>query len=119
MNQADWFDTTNPPTNVTDAVVQSEVKAYIAGHGVDYNAIYEVFTPSTSYSSNGSSTSCGGPSLAYCAYHSNYTDASGKRVWSTGWHPVGPMPPLRFPPTPLGTFDTPDNPANDQATRPR
>ena len=29
-----------------------------------------MFIPSTSYSSNGTSTSCGGPSLAYCAYHS-------------------------------------------------
>lgn len=80
VNQADWFDTSNPPTNVTDAVVQSEVKAYIAGHGVDYNAIYEVFTPSSSYSSDGTSTSCGGPNLSYCAYHSHYTDASGKNV---------------------------------------
>ena len=80
VNQADWFDTSAPPTNVTDSIVQSEVKAYIAGHGVDYNAIYEVFTPSSSYSSDGSSTSCGGPNLAYCAYHSNYTDAAGKRV---------------------------------------
>ena len=33
------------------------------------STIYEVVIPSTSYSSSGSSTSCGGPSLAYCAYH--------------------------------------------------
>jgi len=79
-NQADWFDTTTPPTNVTDAIVQSEVKAYIAGHGVDYNTIYEVFLPSGSYSSDGTSTSCGGPNLSYCAYHSHYVDASGKNV---------------------------------------
>lgn len=79
-SQADWFDNSTPPTNVTDAAVQAEVKAYIASHGVDYNAIYEVFLPASSYSSDGSSTSCGGPNLAYCAYHYNYTDAAGKRV---------------------------------------
>jgi len=80
VGQADWFDNSTPPTNVTDSIVQSEVKAYIASHGVDYNAIYEVFLPASSYSSDGSSTSCGGPNLAYCAYHYNYTDAAGKRV---------------------------------------
>jgi len=80
VGQADMFDTTTPPTNVTDAIVQSEVKKYVAANGVDYNAIYEVFLPASSYSSDGSSTSCGGPNLAYCAYHYNYTDAAGKRV---------------------------------------
>ena len=78
--QADSFDTTTPPTNVTDATVQSEVQRYIAANGVDYNSVYEVFLPSSSYSSDGSSTSCGGPNLAYCAYHSHYVDASGKNV---------------------------------------
>ena len=78
--QADWFDTSTPPTNVSDTTVQNEVKAYVAGHGVDYNAIYEVFIPPSSYSSDGTATSCGGPQLQYCAYHSNYTDAAGKRV---------------------------------------
>jgi hypothetical protein len=77
---ADWFDTTTPPTNVTDAVVQSEVQSYVATHGVDYGAIYEVFIPSTSYSSSGTSTSCGGPSLAYCAYHSHYVDGASRNV---------------------------------------
>jgi hypothetical protein len=80
VGQADMFDTTTPPTNVTDATVQSEVKKYVAANGVDYNAIYEVFLPSSSYSSDGTSTSCGGPHLAYCAYHSHYVDASGKNV---------------------------------------
>ena len=80
INQADWFDTSTPPTNVTDAIVQQEVQRYVAAHGVDYNAIYEVFLPSTSYSSDGTSTSCGGPSLAYCAYHSHYVDGSGQNV---------------------------------------
>jgi hypothetical protein len=69
---ADWFDSSTPPTNVTDAAVQGEVQRYLATHAVDYNTVYEVFIPSTSYSSSGSSTSCGGPSLAYCAYHSYY-----------------------------------------------
>ena len=54
----------------TDAIVQSEVLAYLATHAVDDSTIYEVFIPSTSYSSSGSQTSCGGPALAYCAYHS-------------------------------------------------
>jgi hypothetical protein len=67
---ADYFDTTTPPVNCTDAVVQAEVKKVIAAQGsTDYSAIYEVFIPSGSYSSDGSSTSCGGPNLAYCAYH--------------------------------------------------
>jgi len=82
-SQADWFDASNPPTNVSDSLVQSEVKAYIAAHGVDYNAIYEVFLPSGSFSSDGNQGSCGatgGVTLAYCAYHSSYTDAAGKKV---------------------------------------
>jgi len=69
--QADWFDTSTPPTNVTDAIVQSEVNAYLSGHGGNNaSTVYEVFIPSTSYSSSGNSTSCGGPFLQYCAYHS-------------------------------------------------
>ncbi|HSY50898.1 MAG TPA: hypothetical protein VLC46_18990 [Thermoanaerobaculia bacterium] len=77
----DYFDTTTPPTNVTDAIVQSEVKKVITAHGsTDYSAIYEVFIPSGSYSSDGSSTSCGGPNLQYCAYHFYYTDGAGKHV---------------------------------------
>ena len=73
---ADWFDTSAPPTNVTDAAVQGEVQRYLASHTVDYSTVYEVFIPRTSYSSNGSSTSCGGPSLAYCAYHGFYGSGS-------------------------------------------
>jgi hypothetical protein len=69
---ADFFDTTTPPTNVTDATVQSEVQKYLQTHAVDYSTVYEVFIPSTSYSSDGSATSCGGPRLTYCAYHSYY-----------------------------------------------
>src|SRR6185295_11529383 len=66
---ADWFDTSTPPTNVTDAIVQSKVNQYLSTHTFNASTVYEVVIPSTSYSSSGSSTSCGGPSLAYCAYH--------------------------------------------------
>jgi hypothetical protein len=69
----DGFDTSTPPTNVTDADVQAEVLGYLSSHAFDASTIYEVFIPSSSYSSSGSSTSCGGPSLAYCAYHGYFT----------------------------------------------
>ncbi|HEX3531473.1 MAG TPA: hypothetical protein VH988_30810 [Thermoanaerobaculia bacterium] len=70
---ADAFDCTAPPTNVTDTKVKSHVTTYLSTHTFDNSAIYEVVIPSTSYSSSGTSTSCGGPSLAYCAYHSSYS----------------------------------------------
>ena len=70
---ADWFDTSTPPTNVTDSTVQGEVNAYLATHAFDGNAVYEVFIPPGSYSSSGSSTSCGGPNLQYCAYHGHFS----------------------------------------------
>jgi hypothetical protein len=66
----DWFDTSAPPTNVTDSAVRSKVNAYLTTHTFDSNTIYTVVIPKTSYSSSGTSTSCGGPGLAYCAYHS-------------------------------------------------
>jgi len=81
--QADWFDTSAPPQNVTDTWVQTEVKAFVSQFGVDYNAVYEVVLPSTSFSSDGSSASCGATSgfnLAYCAYHSHYVDGAGQNV---------------------------------------
>jgi len=71
----DKFDTSTPPTNVTDAAVQAEVKKYFGG-AENTNTIYQVYIPSTSYSSDGTSTSCGGPSLSYCAYHGNFADGS-------------------------------------------
>lgn len=71
----DKFDATTPPAAVTDALVQAEVKKYFGG-AEDANTIYEVFIPIGSYSKDGSSTSCGGPSLAYCAYHGNFADGS-------------------------------------------
>ena len=95
--QSDWFDTTNPlPSsgNVTDATVQAEVKRYVAGHGTNYSTVYEVFlpkyVPGTStlvYSSDGSSTSCGGPGLAYCAYHSSYYNGSSYVKYSIEPYP--------------------------------
>jgi hypothetical protein len=74
---SDWFDTSTPPTNVTDSTVRAEVNRYFSGgHGTFNNStIYEVVTPSSSYSSNGTSTSCGGPGLAYCAYHSHFSSS--------------------------------------------
>jgi hypothetical protein len=73
----DYFDTSTPPTNVTDAAVQGEVLKYLglAGNTFDNSTIYEVFIPSSSYSSSGSSTSCGGPNLQYCAYHGHFSNA--------------------------------------------
>src|ERR1051325_3810798 len=80
-NKADYFDTSTPPANVSDSTVQAEVQKVVAAQGgADYAAIYEVFIPSGSYSSSGSSTSCGGPNLQYCAYHSHYVDGSGRNV---------------------------------------
>ena len=71
------YDSSTPPTNASDAAIQSEVAKIVGQVGYDPNAIYEVFLPSTSYSSDGSSTSCGGPNLAYCAYHYNYSSSQG------------------------------------------
>jgi hypothetical protein len=83
----DWFDTSTPPTNVTDTVIQSEVNRYLATHAYNSSTIYEVVIPRTSYSSSGSSTSCGGPSLAYCAYHGSYSSASGAVIYSIQPYP--------------------------------
>ncbi len=96
----DWFDTSTPPVQVTDARVQSKVNTYLASHAFDASTIYEVVIPSASYAVSGGSTSCGGPSLAFCAYHSwigsganaikytiqPYPSCSGCQV--SGWTPV-------------------------------
>jgi hypothetical protein len=74
-----WHDSTNPPTNVTDSAVQGEVNKYLSSHTWNDSTIYQVFIPPTSYSSDGTSTSCGGPHLQYCAYHGSYT-SSGHAV---------------------------------------
>lgn len=96
-SQPDWFDTTNalPSTgNVTDSVVQAEVKRYVSAHGYNGSTVYEVFLPKyvpgttkLVYSSDGSSTSCGGPGLAYCAYHSSYSSSSGYVKYSIEPYP--------------------------------
>ena len=83
----DWFDSSAPPTNVTDATVQSEVTKYLSTHTFDANAIYEVVIPSSSYSSSGTSTSCGGPSLAYCAYHGNFSTGGHNARYSIEPYP--------------------------------
>ena len=83
-----WTDTTNPvPTNATDALVQQEVSRYIAANGFDANAIYEVFLPSSSYSTNGTSGSCNAPKLAYCAYHGNFADPNGNARYASMPYP--------------------------------
>lgn len=72
-----WYDASSPPVNVTDADVQAEVNKFLAGHVFDASAVYEVFLPNGVYSSYGSSTSCGGPNLRYCAYHGNFSGSGG------------------------------------------
>ena len=62
---------------MTDADIQAEVSKYLSSHAFDASTIYEVFLPSGVYSSNGSSTSCGGTNLQYCAYHGNFAATQG------------------------------------------
>jgi len=72
----DGFHTSTPPTNVTDAAVRSEVMFYLSTHALDASTIYEVVLPSTSYSSSGGATSCGGPALAYCTYNNSFANGT-------------------------------------------
>jgi len=67
-----WIDNSTPPQNASDAVIQGEVIRAIGHVGLDANTVYEVFLPPASYASYGSATSCGGPSLQFCAYHSDF-----------------------------------------------
>jgi hypothetical protein len=83
----DRFDTSTPPVNVTDSAVQAEVNRYLAGNAYNSSTIYEVVIPKTSYSSSGSSTSCGGPRLSYCAYHGSYSGTSGAVIYSIQPYP--------------------------------
>jgi hypothetical protein len=78
----DMFDTTTPPTKVTDAIVHSEVNKYLTTHAYNSSTIYEVVIPKTSYSSSGGSASCGGPHLSYCAYHGSYSGTPGTILYS-------------------------------------
>ena len=84
---ADWFDTSTPPTNVTDSAVRSKVQSYLTTHKTNPNTVYEVFIPSTSYSSSGSSTSCGGPNVQYCAYHGFYGSGASAVKYSIQPYP--------------------------------
>jgi hypothetical protein len=74
-----WFDASYPTAanhGVSDTDVQNEVVKYLTTMHVTPNAstIYEVFIPNGYYSYFSSSqTSCGGPALAFCAYHSSFT----------------------------------------------
>jgi hypothetical protein len=82
-----FFDSSAPPTNATDALIQGEVSKYLSTHAFDASAIYEVFLPSTSYSSDGTSTSCGGPKLAYCAYHGNFNSGANNVKYASMPYP--------------------------------
>jgi hypothetical protein len=73
----DWFDTSLPPANVTDTIARNEIRAYLATHAVDASTIYQLFLPASSYSSFGTATSCGGPGLSFCAYHSTFSLVTG------------------------------------------
>src|ERR1043166_801614 len=86
-SQPDWFDTTNalPSTgNVTDSVVQAEVKRYISAHGYNGSTVYEVFlpkyVPATApwvFSSGGGSPSGGARGWASSPYPTHYSSTSG------------------------------------------
>lgn len=69
----DWFDSSTPPANVTDAIARSKVNQYLTLYPANASAIYEIVLPSSSFSSmvfNGvTQTSCGGSNLQFCAYH--------------------------------------------------
>ncbi len=84
----DWFDTSTPPGDVTDASVRGEVTAYLASHAHDASTVYEVVIPSTSYSSTVTGgTSCGGPRIAYCSYHSFFFSGSTAVTYSIQPYP--------------------------------
>jgi len=77
LGNTSYFDSSTPPTNVTDADMQAEVLKAIGVVGFDASTIYEVFIPPSSYSSSGNATSCGGPALQYCAYHGHFSSSFG------------------------------------------
>jgi hypothetical protein len=56
------YDSSTPSTNVTDAAVQAEVLK-MTKNNPRTDTVYEVFLPSTSYSSDSGYTSCGGAEL--------------------------------------------------------
>ncbi len=83
----DLFDCANPPAKVTDNAVRNKVNAYIASFGFNASTIYEVVIPRASYSSSGGSTSCGGPHLSYCAYHSWIGSGASAKKYSIQPYP--------------------------------
>jgi hypothetical protein len=83
----DRFDTSTPPVNVTDASVQAEVNRYLTTNAFNNSTVYEVVIPRTSYSSSGTSTSCGGPRLSYCTYHGHYSSVPGTVKYSIQPYP--------------------------------
>jgi hypothetical protein len=85
---ADMFDTSTPPTEVTDSIVQSEVSKYLTTHAFNASTVYEVVIPSTSYSDDGQGDdSCGGPNLQYCAYHSSFTSGANNVLYAIEPYP--------------------------------
>jgi hypothetical protein len=84
---ADWFDTSTPPTDVTDADFQAEIGRYLATHTFDDSTIYEVFIPSTSYASDAGEDSCGGPNVMFCGYHSSFLSGADTVIYSVQPYP--------------------------------
>lgn len=90
--QPDVYDAVPPPsTAVTDAMVEQKVATECAklSGGCKTDTVYEVFIPAGYYSKDGSSTSCGGPNLQYCAYHGN---GDGVNLSSSIKYSIQPYP---------------------------
>jgi len=70
-----WYDPSDPPGQVvTDAITQGEVSKYLLTHPFGSTTIHEVFVGPAYYADNGAGgTSCGGPNLQFCAYHSLFS----------------------------------------------
>src|SRR5262249_18250667 len=72
LTAAFWIDNSPPPTSVSDTDLRNAVIRASSHVGLDRDTVYEVFLPPTSYASLGGWTSCGGPNVQFCAYHSNF-----------------------------------------------
>ncbi|HEV7572052.1 MAG TPA: hypothetical protein VGQ21_11195 [Thermoanaerobaculia bacterium] len=90
-SHADVFDPTPPSAaRVTDVMVQQEVARVVGFTPADLNTVYEVFIPSGYYSDDGTgATSCGGPNLQYCAYHSS---GDGSHLNANAKYSIEPWP---------------------------
>ncbi len=64
-----WYDSSTPPTNYTDANVQTEAGKGVTKWGYDADANYIVVTP-TGYTTSGFGSQ-------WCAYHSTYSGSGG------------------------------------------